>query len=783
MGSPSGRFTDFEDKRQVFWWRDLVSLLARRYIGRYGMAQVSRWNFETWNEPDHHDFDNVSMTMQGFLNYYDACSEGLRAASPALRLGGPGDSFHPPPRSPLCWGLLEHCHNGPNFFTGEAGVRLDYIALHKKVRPPLPGTPLLPGAPPFLQGAPLLPPALALRHPDLPPTTPLFLRRPPACTCWEASGLHAGRRAQLLVRAASPPPSDPPPYVRPPPPHPDACSPAPIPSAPETRLSPSPPRPRGPLTWDPPGPRQRLREFPWRCCPCPQGAGSSSYILEQEKVTVQLIQQLFPAFADTPVYNDEADPLVGWSLPQPWRADVTYAAMVVKVIAQHQNLLIANGSSSVRYALLSNDNAFLSYHPHPFSQRTLTARFQVNNTRPPHVQLLRKPVLTAMGLLALLDSEQLWAEVSRAGVEVSGSHAVGVLASAHRPADPADAWRASVLVYASDDTRAHANRSAAVTLSLFGVPPAPGLVYVTLYLDNRLCSPHGEWQRLGRPVFPSPEQFRRMRAAEDPVAAAPRPFPAGGRLTLRPELPLPSLLLLHVCARPARPPGQVTRLRALPLARGQLALVWSDERMGTKCVRAAPPLSRAHPAPIHMQRRQAREATPVGYGVGPLRGPGKGPPGLPPPPCCPIVAGSRTQGLGSRARGVPPPPTPRRSLLWPRCLWTYDIQFSQDGQAYEPISRKASTFNLFVFSPGEPTGPSRAWSPGLLRAGSGLLAWGSWARVPGWSRWACSEAHAWALVSPDTALVSGTYRVRAVDYWARSGPFSHPVKYLEGPAP
>lgn len=56
----------------------------------------------------------------------------------------------------------------------------------------------------------------------------------------------------------------------------------------------------------------------------------------------------------------------------------------------------------MRYELLSNDNAFLSYHPHYFTQRTLTARFQVNNTRPPHVQLLRKPVLTAMALLALL---------------------------------------------------------------------------------------------------------------------------------------------------------------------------------------------------------------------------------------------------------------------------------------------------------------------------------------------------------------------------------------------
>lgn len=143
---------------------------------------------------------------------------------------------------------------------------------------------------------------------------------------------------------------------------------------------------------------------------------------------MQQIQRLFPKFADTPIYNDEADPLVGWSLPQPWRADVTYAAMVVKVgpppgapggrvgapparsqpprrpqvVAQHQNLLLANASSAVRYTLLSNDNAFLSYHPHQFSQRTLTARFQVNDTRPPHVQLLRKPVLTAMALLALL---------------------------------------------------------------------------------------------------------------------------------------------------------------------------------------------------------------------------------------------------------------------------------------------------------------------------------------------------------------------------------------------
>lgn len=38
------------------------------------------------------------------------------------------------------------------------------------------------------------------------------------------------------------------------------------------------------------------------------------------------------------------------------------------------------------------------------------------------------------------------------------------------------------------------------------------------------------------------------------------------------------------------------------------------------------------------------------------------------------------------------------------------------------------------------------------------------------------------FVSPDTAVTSGFYRVRAVDYWARPGPFSDPVQYMEAPA-
>uniref|UniRef100_U3IXI2 Alpha-L-iduronidase n=2 Tax=Anas platyrhynchos TaxID=8839 RepID=U3IXI2_ANAPP len=448
MGNPSGYFLNFEDKEQAVRWRNLITLLARRYIGRYGLAHVAKWNFETWNEPDHHDFDNVTMTVEGFLNYYDACSEGLRAASPLLKFGGPGDSFHPFPKSPICWNLLRHCYNGTNFFTGETGVRLDYISLHKK------------------------------------------------------------------------------------------------------------------------------------------GGGRSLYILDQEVETVEQIQKLFPKFASVPIYNDEADPLVGWSIPQPWRADVTYAAMVVKVITQHQNLLIAKANNTINYTLLSNDNAFLSYYPHYFTQRTLTARFQMNNTKPPHVQMVRKPVLTVMGLLALLGEKQIFAEVKSSEGKSTENDTVGVLASVHTPSElqPSDSWQATLLIYSSEDNRTSSNIST-VTVNATHFPKLKEPVYMTYYLDNNQTNPYLKWKELGSPDFPSPEQFQQIRDAEDPVATGPFAFPEGGILTLKQDFPVPSVFFIHICARPSSVPDQVTGVRFIPLTKGQVVVLWDDGCVNSKCIK------------------------------------------------------------------------------------------------------------------------------------------------------------------------------------------------------
>ncbi|XP_067897828.1 alpha-L-iduronidase [Heterodontus francisci] len=448
MGNPSGYFTNFEEKTQVFEWKKLITFLAKRYIDMYGVTYVSKWNFETWNEPDHHDFDNLTFTVQGFQNYYDACSEGLKDANTLLQLGGPGDSCHPPPHSPISWGLLNHCYNGTNFFTGEIGIRLDYIALHKK------------------------------------------------------------------------------------------------------------------------------------------GAGSSFHILEQEIQTVQQIQKRFPNFQPIPIYNDEADPLVGWSIPQIWRAEVTYAAMVVKVIAQHQNLLISNPQNTINFTLLSNDNGFLNYYPNYFTQRTLTARFQMNNTKPPHVQMVRKPVLTIMGLLALLGEKQLEVEMIHSGDVSDWNCTLGALASIHEPSNyhSSDSWQSAIIIYNSDDNQTSSDITF-VTVNLTNFPTQEELVYVIYHLDNNDTNPYLQWKNFGRPDFPTVKQFHIIREMEDPVVKGPIPFPPKGNLILKLQLPIPSVYLLHICAKPERPPNQTGGVSFMPLTLGQVAVTWDDSFVNSKCLK------------------------------------------------------------------------------------------------------------------------------------------------------------------------------------------------------
>ncbi|XP_062519086.1 alpha-L-iduronidase-like [Corticium candelabrum] len=449
MGNPSDYFTTFDDDKQVREWRELVMSLGRRYIDRYGVEYVEKWNFETWNEPDHHDFDTLNITLNGFMNYYDACSEGLLAASPRLKLGGPGGSCREPPQSPICWGLLDHCINGKNYFTGETGVRIDFISFHHK------------------------------------------------------------------------------------------------------------------------------------------GGGVSMNVLEQELETMTMIREKYPRLATVPIYNDEADPLVGWSRGESWRSDARYAAVVVKIIAQHFHLLLDPSNSP--YSLLSNDNGFMNFGPpNFFDQRTLNTRFPMNKTVPKSVEIVRKPVAVAMGLLSLLGEMQLKSNVTINNQTVGNDSSVGVIASLHLPMNqPDDSVQISIIVYNSNDTAELVPSHDVVRLTISNLVPqnvtVNEMVCIHYRLDNNHTNPDAVWEQGGKPDFPSATLFASMRAQQDPVTIA-------GPSIVKPELqwtdsfdlPLPAVDLIHFCSKPMAAPSQVSQVRLHQVHKNEVLVSWTD--VSSRCL-------------------------------------------------------------------------------------------------------------------------------------------------------------------------------------------------------
>lgn len=123
-------FTNYHEGEKLEAWKRLVKDLALHFMERYGQEEVRSWYFETCNEPNLSHFWKFS--LQEFLNYYDACSEGLREADPEIRFGGPGLAGA---MGRYLRELVAHCDTGTNYFTGEKGVRIDFISVHVKNRP------------------------------------------------------------------------------------------------------------------------------------------------------------------------------------------------------------------------------------------------------------------------------------------------------------------------------------------------------------------------------------------------------------------------------------------------------------------------------------------------------------------------------------------------------------------------------------------------------------------------------------------------------------------------
>lgn len=111
-------------------WGELVYQWARHCVAKYGRAEVEKWYWEVWNEP------NIGYwrgTQQEFFKLHDHTIAAVRRAIPAAKVGGPEVAGGP--GGNFLRNFLEHCLRGTNDATGTVGTPLDFIAFHAKGGP------------------------------------------------------------------------------------------------------------------------------------------------------------------------------------------------------------------------------------------------------------------------------------------------------------------------------------------------------------------------------------------------------------------------------------------------------------------------------------------------------------------------------------------------------------------------------------------------------------------------------------------------------------------------
>jgi xylan 1,4-beta-xylosidase len=68
-------------------WTQLVTNFAKHCIEKFGIAEVSTWYFEVWNEPNNHTMWDGSKSQ--YFNLYKVTAQAIKGVSPQLRVGGP----------------------------------------------------------------------------------------------------------------------------------------------------------------------------------------------------------------------------------------------------------------------------------------------------------------------------------------------------------------------------------------------------------------------------------------------------------------------------------------------------------------------------------------------------------------------------------------------------------------------------------------------------------------------------------------------------------------------
>lgn len=118
-------------------WSELVYQWVKHCVEKYGQAEVEKWYWELWNEPN---IGYWQGTQEEYNKLYDYTVDAVKRAMPTATFGGPhttGPSW--PEAEKFLRAFLNHVVKGKNYVTGETGSPIDFIAFHAKGGPKLQG--------------------------------------------------------------------------------------------------------------------------------------------------------------------------------------------------------------------------------------------------------------------------------------------------------------------------------------------------------------------------------------------------------------------------------------------------------------------------------------------------------------------------------------------------------------------------------------------------------------------------------------------------------------------
>jgi xylan 1,4-beta-xylosidase len=113
-------------------WRDLVRVVTKHLVERYGKEEVLCWYFEVWNEPD---IDYWHASPEDYFKLYDYAVAGVRAALSGAKVGGPASTGPGSEKANLFLRkFLTHVSSARSAADG-GPIPLDFISFHAKGAP------------------------------------------------------------------------------------------------------------------------------------------------------------------------------------------------------------------------------------------------------------------------------------------------------------------------------------------------------------------------------------------------------------------------------------------------------------------------------------------------------------------------------------------------------------------------------------------------------------------------------------------------------------------------